>query len=266
MKINCRLRHVYQDCDERLDTLDIYLEEGERIAVGDVLDIPMMDGSTIQREVKALNPHAAGDFAPISDAIARGVAEGRYRTSKSPVTSIEGPAALCQPILEDVPFNEVLSTENMDRKEFYERRAKMFCLTPFKELHLGRESIYDWVEEGYSVPVKVIAYLKTTEPDMMSPGVYEHPFIPGKRLLGPYCYTDGHYWWDRDTWKYVTKYHVRLPQEFVDFVMSGAGDEFARTHIPYARSWFETIESNYGDEPHANFLPQDAGDINIDQF
>ena len=98
---------------------------------------------------------------------------------------------------------------------------------------------------------------------MMSPGVYEHPFIPGKRLLGPYCYTDGHYWWDRDTWKYVTKYHVRLPQEFVDFVMSGAGDEFARTHIPYARSWFET---NYGDEPHANFLPQDAGNTTLDNF
>ena len=58
----------------------------------------------------------------------------------------------------------------------------------------------------------------------------------------------------------------RLPQEFVDFVMSGAGDEFARTHIPYARSWFETVESNYGDEPHANFLPQDAGNTTLDNL
>lgn len=88
MKINCRLEHVYQDCDERLDTLDIYLEEGERIAVGEVLDIPMMDGSTIQREVKALNPQSAGDFAPISDAIARGVAEGRNHVSISPVNTM----------------------------------------------------------------------------------------------------------------------------------------------------------------------------------
>ena len=49
--------------------------------------------------------------------------------------------------------------------------------------------------------------------------------------------------WDRDTWKYVTKYHVKLPQEFVDYVMSGAGDEFAREHIPWARSWFQHIVS-----------------------
>lgn len=103
MKINCKLGHVYQGCDERLDTLDIYLEEGERIAVGDVLDIPMMDGSTIQREIKALNPQSAGDFAPISDAIAQGVAEGRHHVTKSPVTSVKGPAAHCQQIRDEIP-------------------------------------------------------------------------------------------------------------------------------------------------------------------
>lgn len=45
------------------------------------------------------------------------------------------------------------------------------CLTPFEELHQGDENIYDWVEEGYTVPAKVIAYLKTTEPDVMCPGI-----------------------------------------------------------------------------------------------
>lgn len=147
MKINCRLGHVYQDCDERLDTLDIYLEEGERIAVGEVLDIPMMDGSTIQREVKALNPQSAGDFAPISDAIARGVAEGRNHVSISPVNT------MCASLRN-------LSTSS--------------C-----------------------------------------------------RALG-------------------TSSQERIS--------------------PYARSWFETVESNYGDETHANFLPQDAGNTTLDNF
>lgn len=138
--------------------------------------------------------------------------------------------------------------------------------TPFKELHQGDESIYDWVEEGYSVPAKVIAYLKTTEPDVMCPGIYGHPFKPGMELLGPYCYTDGHYRWDRDAWKYVTKYHVRLPQEFVDYVMSGAGDEFLQEHAPQADSWFQNIEDSYGDTPHVNLLPEDAGDVGIEEF
>lgn len=38
------------------------------------------------------------------------------------------------------------------------------CLTPFEELRQGDESIYDWVEEGYTVPAKVIAYLKPPNP------------------------------------------------------------------------------------------------------
>lgn len=140
------------------------------------------------------------------------------------------------------------------------------CLTPFEELHQGDESIYDWVEEGYTVPAKVIAYLKTAEPYVMSPGVYDHPFKPGMKLLGPYCYADDHYWWDRDAWKYVTKYHVRLPQEFVNYVMSGAGDEFLQEHAPQADSWFQNIEDSYGDTPHVNLLPEDAGDVGIEEF
>lgn len=86
------------------------------------------------------------------------------------------------------------------------------------------------------------------------------------KLLGPYCYADNHYWWDRDTWKYVTKYHVRLPQELVDYVISVAGDEFLQEHAPQADSWFQNIEGSYSDTPHVNLLPEDAGDVGVEEF
>lgn len=161
---------------------------------------------------------------------------------------------------------EVKTPNAIAVREWIEKEKEMVCLTPFEELRLGDASIHDWVEEGYGVPDKVLAYLKTTEPYMMSPGIYEHPFKPGERLLGPYCYTDGHFWWDRDCWKYTTKYHVRLPQEFVDYVMSGEGDEFLESHAPDDSSWFNRIEDNYGDAPHGNFLPQDAGNLDLEDF
>lgn len=64
-------------------------------------------------------------------------------------------------------------------------------LTPYKELKFGELSIYDFVQEGYTVPKKVIACLQTKKPYIMSPGIYNHPFKEGKSLLGPYLYTDG---------------------------------------------------------------------------
>ncbi|NMD37668.1 MAG: hypothetical protein GYA87_03180 [Christensenellaceae bacterium] len=100
----------------------------------------------------------------------------------------------------------------------------MICLTPFKELKCGDKSIHDFVQEGFSVPARVISYLRFSEPCYASPGVYYHPFKPEKRLPGPYGCTDGKYFWDRDTWKYVIKYNLTLPQEFIDHVM---GDESA---------------------------------------
>lgn len=99
------------------------------------------------------------------------------------------------------------------------------CITPYKENHGGLESIYDNIQEGYEVPQKVIRYLKTTNPYMMSPGIYKHPF-KNMDLLGPYWYCDDKYYWDRDTWKYVIKYGLKLPQDFIDHVMSDKGTEF----------------------------------------
>ncbi len=97
------------------------------------------------------------------------------------------------------------------------------CIFPFREIRCGKDSIYDHVQSGYAVPEKVIAYLRAGRPCTVSPGIYDHPFRPGTTLLGPYLYTDGHYVWDRDTWKYVVKYHVTLPQEFVAHVMADEG-------------------------------------------
>ena len=103
---------------------------------------------------------------------------------------------------------------------------KIIPITPYKELHDGEESIYDHIQKEYVVPDKVIAYLQTTDPFLMALGIYEHPFKKGTQLMGPYWFTDGKYYWDRDTWKYVLKYGLVLPQEFIDHVMSEAGTAF----------------------------------------
>ena len=100
----------------------------------------------------------------------------------------------------------------------------------------------------------------------MSPGVYEHPFQPGKRLVGPYTYTDGQYYWDRDTWKYVLKYHVTLPQEFIDHVMSEEGIAFMKWCADHSDSWIKTIENWKTNQDMICFLPDDAGNKELEVF
>lgn len=139
-------------------------------------------------------------------------------------------------------------------------------LTPYREIVGGKESIYDHVQEGYSVPEKVIAYLRTSQPYVMSPGIYEHPFKKGCRLLGPYLYTDGTYCWDRDTWKYVVKYGLKLPQCFIDHVMSDEGTAFIEKCIEENPSWGNSINQWKERECLLCFLPDDAGDIDLEDF
>ena len=139
-------------------------------------------------------------------------------------------------------------------------------LTPYKELHGGNESIHNHVQPGYTVPDKVIAYLRTTNPLLMSPGVYDHPFKPGKRLLGPYSYTDGKYFWDRDTWKYVVKYGLVLPQDFIDHVMSDEGTAFIEKCIDESDSWCEVIKGWKKRQGFICFLPENAGDTSLENF
>lgn len=143
---------------------------------------------------------------------------------------------------------------------------KKINITPFKEIKGGELSIYDYVEEGYTVPEKVIEYLQTREPQLMSPGVYPHPFKEGKTLLGPYSYGDGKYCWDRDTWKYVLKYHVKLPQDFIEHVMSEEGTAFLEKARKNMDTWYQLIEKLEGEKGHMNFLPKDAGDISLEEF
>lgn len=57
-----------------------------------------------------------------------------------------------------------------------------------------------------------------------------------------------------------------LTREFVDYVMSGAGDEFLEAHKPSASSWYDAIEDAYGDTPHGNYLPRDAGNVGLEDF
>ena len=138
---------------------------------------------------------------------------------------------------------------------------------PFKEIKGGDRSIYDHIEEGYTVPEKVIRYLQIKKPDVVCMGLYEHPFKPGLTLCGPYLYSDGKYTWDRDAWKYVVKYHVTLPQDFIDYVMSDEGTRFMDENGGYGSdSFYNTIETLYDGKPHINGMPKDAGDLPLDEF
>ena len=96
---------------------------------------------------------------------------------------------------------------------------------PYKELCGGNKSIYDNIDESFTVPGKVILYLQTKQLHLAALGSYQHPF-KDQPLLGPYLYTDGEYYWDRDTWEYVLNYHVKLPDVFITKVMSEAGTDF----------------------------------------
>lgn len=143
---------------------------------------------------------------------------------------------------------------------------EMICVSPYRELRFGNESIFDHVQGNYSVPDRVIAYLRTTQPYLMSPGIYKHPFKPETDLLGPYLYTDGKYCWDRDTWKYVLKYHVTLPQDFIDHVMSDEGKAYLERFGVQSSSWSGIIEDWKEQKDRICLLPTDVGDISLDDF
>ena len=100
----------------------------------------------------------------------------------------------------------------------------------------------------------------------MSPGIYKHPFRTNRTLLGPYIYTDGAYRWDRDTWKYVVKYGLILPDDFIEYVMSEKGTEFIERQIKSRNSWENTIEEMKKSPNGICLLPDDAGEVSLDDF
>ena len=161
----------------------------------------------------------------------------------------------------------------VDETAEWTRRQRVFggdaepiwdSITPYRELKQGDESIRDHLDGG-DVPDKVIEYLKSGTADVVCLGVYDHPFT-GKRLLGPYAICDDtRYCWDRDTWKYVKKYRLSLPSEFIDFVMSPAGDEALKT-MKQGAQWPDVI-ADWKQQPNRMvMMPADGGDVSLDDF
>ena len=255
----------YEDYKGQVLHLYVKLEADETVKVGDMISIEMMDDSFMETEVKMIAPKYAGDYAWITKYAADKVKSGEYGMSELRTMSITGPCNTDLVVL-DVPYHEVKTDEEINARKAIEEMRRRTCLSPFKELHFGDKSIHDFVQEGYTVPERVITYLRTTDPYIMCPGIYEHPFKPGKRLLGPYTYTDGKYYWDRDLWKYVLKYHVTLPQEFIDHVMSDEGKAYIEQFADSSESWSDTLKGWKKQEGMLCLLPDNAGDIELDDF
>lgn len=146
-----------------------------------------------------------------------------------------------------------------------DRLAAMINVMPYREINGGEESIYDNIDENFVVPQKVIAYLQTTQPHLVCMGLYKHPF-KDMNLCGPYWYTDGEYFWDRDAWKYVLKYHVTLPQKFIDKVMSDEGTAFLEKCAQSDESWTKRIQELKESPNTLCLMPENAGNYSLDDF
>ena len=263
MKILSVTGSPYEDNEGEVVNLNIRLEEGEVLTQGGNIAIEMMDDSFIDREVKIINPRSAGDYAAVCEAAKQ------WKQSGKTLTEIKGPCD-CVIVVMNVECHEVKSDEEIQNRqaieEFLKELNQMVCISPYKEIRCGEESIYDNIEEGYTIPDKVIAYLRTTKPYTMSLGIYEHPFKKGVTLSGPYMYTDGYYFWDRDTWKYVVKYGLKLPQEFIEHVMSEAGTRFLESCVEEGESWSSVIQEWKKGQGACCFLPDHAGDVELEEF
>lgn len=158
-----------------------------------------------------------------------------------------------------------VQTTSMPSPAERRRLAAMINVMPYKEINGGEERIFDHIDESFEVPEKVILYLQTTQPHMVCMGIYQHPF-KDMSLCGPYWYTDGEYYWDRDAWKYVLKYHVTLPQKFIDKVMSDEGTAFLEKCAESDESWAKRIKEMKERPNMLCLMPDNAGDYSLDDF
>lgn len=85
-------------------------------------------------------------------------------------------------------------------------------------------------------------------------------------MCGPYTYTDGYYYWDRDIWKYVLKYHVTLPREFIKHVMSDEGTAYLKEQEQATDSWTGRIQNLKKQEGVLCLLPDNAGAEKLKDF
>lgn len=198
----------YEDNDGEVLNLSVQLDEGESLSKGSFIKIEMMDDSFIEREVKMINPKLAGDYAEVSEKVRK----SGWKRSENPVIEITG-ACMCDIVVMNVPYHEVKTDDEISRREMLKEHERRFCLTPYKEILAGGDSIYDNIREGYSVPDKVIELYLT------GAGIYQHPFKPEVTLFGSDMYSDGYYYWDSYTAEYVSEYGLVLPDEFISFVM-----------------------------------------------
>ena len=143
----------------------------------------------------------------------------------------------------------------------------MINITPYKELRFGDESIYDKIRSNEDeIPKKVIDYLRAGNAHLMSPGIYDHPFKKEIRLLGPYILTDNNrYIWDRDTWKYVVKYRLALPEEFIEFVLGNEGSKVYESMV-VGKNWNNVIQDWKATGDSIIFLPDNADDKELCDF
>lgn len=230
--------------------LTIKAGDRETISVGQTISIELIDESYTERRIISMERW----YCP----------EGAKRGKWKKTDHIENGESAEVTV---VNFrSNTVQTTSMPSHETRKKWAQMICLTPYRELHGGKESIHDHIQDGYEVPDKVIAYLRTTKPFLMSPGVYDHPFKEDTRLLGPYLYTDDKYYWDRDTWKYVVKYGLELPQSFIDHVMSDAGTKFIEQQIDANESWSKVIKQWKRKKGFICLLPDNAGDKDLKDF
>ena len=236
--------------EKDISLLTIKADKDEIIRSGQMLQILLIDQSITERKIVSMKKWSEKE----------GTGRGYWKDTDH---IEDGESA--EVTVENLQSNTVM-TKSMPGYETRKKWAQMICLTPYKELSNGSESIHGHVHEGYTVPEKVIAYLRTTKPFMMCPGIYDHPFKAGLKLSGPYLYTDDTYYWDRDTWKYVVKYGLELPQEFIDNVMSEDGTRFIEQQTEAGESWSAEIKKMKEKKGSMCLLPDDAGDIKLEDF
>lgn len=234
--------------DDKHHIIKIKTDENETIHVGQVISLKRTDGTFVECTISGMRKW---EFK-----------SGEKRGKWIDVDYVSNGESCEIDVYGDIGF---IWDSSMPSLAEIERYANMINLMPYKEINGGDESIYDNVDENFSVPEKVILYLQTTQPHLVAMGIYQHPF-KDMTLLGPYWYTDGEYYWDRDTWKYVLKYHVKLPTVFINKVMSEEGTIFLEKCTESDCSWSKKIEA-FKKEPNTLCLMSDnAGDIPLDEF
>lgn len=244
-----KIKAVYGIASEDdITVIFVETEENEVLHVGGEITIQLLDGSFVKKEIYNIEMHKK----------IKGFKNGRSVAVKSIGNGESGEIFIENTSL--IPYEGGVSIEE------YQRRLKIIDLTPYKEIHCGMESIYDNVEEGYSVPDKVILYLRTNDNLCAAPGIYEHPFISGKNLFGPEISSDDIYAWERETWKYVLKYGLKLPKSFIDYVMSEKGTKYIENHAKMDEIFAEILKKYEEDPKNLTVYVEGENGVPYDEF